>query len=612
MLSFESTSKIAIVLLLLCSYSYSAHAQYDVHGSTVSLSQDDPNANPDWDWTVDQNYKLYTTDGERSVQLPYFDSQSLVFPYITESNVDPNNGWELLYRDFGESGREIKDPRFILHNRYTGVMRVFLYNTNDSENFSDAFVRVNLEKAGSASGSLPPLFMSYEENGYLNNENHKEEIHAKIKYGNDKWVYFDINTSYIPNLNDPEYEDSVLTFEVVGVNVSSLTVDGDINADFLYSGSSSSFGVSVADWLDQYPDGITAALSFKESFKEADSAKERWAEVAYELFDGGLGSAIESLQSVPIVDFVPGLSNFSGFLTSAIGGGTDTRLSGLTGEVELTGNSESIKRNLNFFSLRVPGTQMSNEIGEPLNNFPLGVFYIKNKPVLEEELTELDCFEIDGGQACDKYFKISTAEGNSNNDVFWLDWELNPRITSEPNFYYIYGHALTSFRYGRTEAAISRTGRLDNQNYHQDYNSLSLKSDCVVRWDGFDQCEFLDLGVSLKFEIEGENSERFTIYQSWPAPIETSTTSTASQSGPTQNETSDEFEKILYPNPASNSVNNPNENVTSTEVYDINGRKVMSFENDGPYDISDLSSGTYFFKMMTEDSSYTQRITVVR
>lgn len=76
---------------------------------------------------------------------PWFDSNNEnVFSFRRENpkNYEPNNGWTLIQRDFGEPGRFINHPYFILYNRYTGILRIFVAISETVAGYNKAVIKL--------------------------------------------------------------------------------------------------------------------------------------------------------------------------------------------------------------------------------------------------------------------------------------------------------------------------------------------------------------------------------------------------------------------------------------------------------------------------------------
>lgn len=89
------------------------------------LMPNDPNFDPNWDWTLNERYDLYVLGANGiisypNIDLPYF---SIYGPAGEKFHNDttgvrdiyPRDGWVLLFRDFGTPTRGVPIPNFILY-----------------------------------------------------------------------------------------------------------------------------------------------------------------------------------------------------------------------------------------------------------------------------------------------------------------------------------------------------------------------------------------------------------------------------------------------------------------------------------------------------------------
>ena len=67
---------------------------------------------------------------------------------------------------------------------------------------------------------------------------------------------------------------------------------------------------------------------------------------------------------------------------------------------------------------------------------------------------------------------------------------------------------------------------------------------------------------------------------------------------------------VIYPNPAQNEVTVEGEGITKVQIFDVNGRNVMTSNHDGKIDISSLSTGVYMVRIISNNGVTTQKLTV--
>ncbi|OAV45368.1 T9SS type A sorting domain-containing protein [Lewinella sp. 4G2] len=146
MLRLDTTRKLLAVcgttLLLLLS-TFTLVAQHCPNktalGSTVSV----------WDWQQ-ARYDFQLIGGARNTASPFTIVNNNIPPnvgYISLSNGVPDylpeNGWELLYRNFGTVANPVNTASFGLYNRYTGMVRALFFVENRNQTFNLSSIDVN-------------------------------------------------------------------------------------------------------------------------------------------------------------------------------------------------------------------------------------------------------------------------------------------------------------------------------------------------------------------------------------------------------------------------------------------------------------------------------------
>jgi len=102
--------------------------------SASFLPPGDPDRDPNWDWTQDVLYTLHWQSQEgpasrQNVPLPYFTNEGPAGVDLTiNGDFRREDGWVLVYKDFGTETRPATLPMFLLYNRYHGILRLFYFN----------------------------------------------------------------------------------------------------------------------------------------------------------------------------------------------------------------------------------------------------------------------------------------------------------------------------------------------------------------------------------------------------------------------------------------------------------------------------------------------------
>jgi hypothetical protein len=192
----------------------------------------DANGNSNWNWELtDKNDPAYCnlwyarTDAGNNLtpmRSPFVDASLTALDIISqEQDFTRARGWELLRRDFGCS-RVTAYPYFILYNKYSGLMRVFIYAPASQPQYSGLAVEVlpNLAGAYPATTAFadtiqtaPDKFLTSSQNAAFG-----KGITAIGKLaGAGQWSLVELNPSFDPNIQNVLYSGASLQFTIYGV-----------------------------------------------------------------------------------------------------------------------------------------------------------------------------------------------------------------------------------------------------------------------------------------------------------------------------------------------------------------------------------------------------------
>lgn len=339
--------------------------------STIPLTSDDPNFDPDWDWTLDEPHDLFalTQNGLRTfqnVRLPYFADTGPAADDFNNSadgvrDILPEDGWVLLYRDFGTDERGATFPRFILYNRFRGLLRLFYFNPHFPEAFT--FGVVKLEKQ---SGSRPFGLLTFTDETNTTLSDFDPE-RSEVFIGRLEpltWNYADfVVAGFDPDLPD----DARFEFEIAGVRESDITLEGSLTLDQvlekrnLLASKSGAAGnvVEVGEKIGGF-------------FKNLGGLKS-----AIEKVGGGEDGDVSLAEMSNIVS--AGIAIFKLFL----GGSKPKQAQVLKfkGDLDLKGTIR-LQGGIGSFLLRVPGARHLGTTDLPFYDKPLGVFNLRSKPAI--------------------------------------------------------------------------------------------------------------------------------------------------------------------------------------------------------------------------------------
>ena len=364
-----------------------------LYAQTMNRSMDtnDPNRDPNWVWyEANQRFVTLYPAGlpPQGVTLPFFDNTGPATAFITDltdgpMDIYPNQGWELVLRDFGTPQTQQDIPFFILYNKYRGILRLYYWDPDNSQ--QTRVVGVLRFQGSNRTGNMTLGFDNVTLDNYQDIESYQQI--AVGDYQNRSWCFMDFDLSgYDPdvvNQTDPTF-----IIELHGRTTSDLILSGTL--DFEHEKGSVT---AVQDAADKYTKaakrykGVTAAKKVYKEWGEAEPNK--W-----------YANILKNASNVATNSFIPFLGAAAGILDFAIGNGGKGPLL-KKAYLELSGQLTT-QTLLSTLTFRVPGSTRSNPTIDALSNrlplydVPLGVFNLVSKPVVRILVTEREEHDYDG------------------------------------------------------------------------------------------------------------------------------------------------------------------------------------------------------------------------
>gem|GEM_PF-3337893 len=120
------------------------------------VNPNDVSATRKWDWRS-QNFTVYLTNqsgtpgNSVTIVSPFYDQSGNVNTFSLSNSFakDYNSvdGWELLYKNFGTPSQGVISPYFMLYNRYSGTIRIFVNIVNSGDfTFTNAGLNLTLKR----------------------------------------------------------------------------------------------------------------------------------------------------------------------------------------------------------------------------------------------------------------------------------------------------------------------------------------------------------------------------------------------------------------------------------------------------------------------------------
>ncbi len=318
---------------------------------------------------------------------------------IESVDIWPEDGWELLYKDFGDATSAYTDnPSFSLYNRYTGILRLFYYVENLGSTASKT-ARISITPEGSLKNNALLSFTETELNALDAFERHLSHTLNYAQALENFWIFVEIPIAFDPCVCVyPTEAKMEFTFEII--EQGTITLEGNasgFSTPTIYNNgvytpqksniiSSQKKKKGASDYLKEANGFYKTVNSFKsnintligfQKYKGDDEAK---AQAEIDKF----GNWITIAKAIPKLGAAIGIIDF--LITGGKAKNAATREPTPVGyetelNIKLTGTiTEPI--NLSTLSLRTPG---ATDVGSPnpIYNNPLGVFNLLETPPIE-------------------------------------------------------------------------------------------------------------------------------------------------------------------------------------------------------------------------------------
>jgi hypothetical protein len=403
----------------------------DVNTLPVCGFYGDVSGNSNWNWELtdkfDPSYcSMWYARTDQSGNLtpmksPFVDASTTELDIISQQqDFTRAKGWELLRRDFGCS-HVTAYPYFILYNKYTGMMRIFIYVPPGQENYSGIAIEVkpNLNSAYPATTAFsdtiqtaPDKYLTTTPGGNFG----KGTVAIGKLGGQAAWSLVEFNPSFDPNIQNAIYTGQSLEFTIFGVtnnNMFASIKGGSVTSttpifnyayrptqprtpngnafDFKGVGEKftkfsstitnvrtelNGFATSVVSFLTFPPyNGDTLFKKILKTFEKLKKATSTDGE--FDQTFGKIGEASKAIGSLfKVFSAVSGIfSLFSGSGSAGSGAGPTYTTYDLTLQGTVTTRVIT-----STFLLRVPGTIQNNNDNATYYRCPMGIFNIKNTP----------------------------------------------------------------------------------------------------------------------------------------------------------------------------------------------------------------------------------------
>jgi type IX secretion system substrate protein len=436
-----------ILIVFLCTFAFKGYSQNCADDySDITTNQyvcgnyGDANGNTNWNWEIKpspngtdntifcKHWSARTSNISTKLTImgsPFVNSPTTTLDLISQSeDYTKAKGWELLQRDFGCT-HVTAYPYFVLYNKYTGLIRVYIYKTETPEGFTSMLVTMEptmpapypaTTSLGDELAGSPAAFLNANQSGKYG----KSVVAVTEQGGYTRWNVAEFNPGFDPNIQNGVYSGAGLKFTIYGVVTNDLkavikgrSVTGTDQAIYSFSyvpktaPASSNNGQTVdfsaiGEKFSKFSKSLTEVRNIAKTFAERVKTKVHEMNHSEDSPEGKIEieATKVSNNSNNDVDFLKMLGEATtGLATGAGSVGTVLKFVGELIGLFSTGSSSkpasmptytsydmelkgtlTAKTVQQSFICRVPGTIQVNNDNATYYKCPLGIFNIKNTP----------------------------------------------------------------------------------------------------------------------------------------------------------------------------------------------------------------------------------------
>ncbi|MCS3798187.1 T9SS type A sorting domain-containing protein [Niastella sp. OAS944] len=393
----------------------------------------DANGNSNWNWEIRPDdpsgkycehwyARINNATNLTAMRSPFVDPQTSALELIVQQeDYKKTKGWELLRRNFGCQG-QVGYPYFILYNKYTGLMRVFIYQpVPPTPQYSSFLVELTpVKSAYPATTSLGDAILTAPDKYQTSTSSStfgRKIISVTEDAGSSNWRVAEFNLGFDPNIQDGNYLGSGISLVMYGLVNS--TVKAKIRGGSVSGSDPKIYSFSYSpDNPVPTPNGEnfdfkTQGEKFTKFSKTLDGMGADINKAAKSIVNSLSNVTNEKSLKGRIKGLAEGLSKVTettGSLTKllnqvgAISGIAGSALSFIGGVVGLFGGGDDVPGALPIYTsydltldgtitakttgqsivLRIPGAQQPGPDNLPYYRCPVGIFNIKNTPQAEK------------------------------------------------------------------------------------------------------------------------------------------------------------------------------------------------------------------------------------
>jgi len=271
-----------IGLLALCVFSFGQDCNVytiktDVNAPAINTQR--PAKTNTFDW-IPSTYSLNSLyfPGSTNIESPYYQgSNTNITQLVLTQDMKPEDGWELIRRDFGyqdngsPSAQPVFMPRVILYNKRIGMLRVLYARGELNTTYQTAFISLSWDQASPYQTSaldyakaLVPLDQPFVKNPFF--QSPSNYFNAPLK-----WFYADFPIQYDPCTC---FYQSIMNVRIKFYSTTDIKIEGISNGTIVSAGSNPA--TQDKDFLTSFQDaGKKAVQTFKSIDKFINKSKDK-------------------------------------------------------------------------------------------------------------------------------------------------------------------------------------------------------------------------------------------------------------------------------------------------------------------------------------------------
>ena len=350
---------IAISFFSFNSFSQTCPNLTDINNTNVCGDYGDASGNSNWNWELNdplngsycQNWYARTVTGGFLVSMgsPFVNASSGKLKIIAdETDYTKAKGWELLQRKFG-CLTNVSHPYFVLYNRFTGMVRVYVFLANTSVTSGQIMMTMtSVYNHRPATLSAAREYMITPDKYLANTAGQSSDdvmISVNESVGGNNWAVGEFYTMLDHNIENSVFNNGSIEVSVYGVTTNTLTakIEGTSTTagsvkDAMIAAKNVPTGGSSFNFTATSERFIKLAKSFSDFASELNKSAKKKADELEPKTDSVLKTHGKEQRKIETVTATAtGFANFLASAVSLFNGAS--KFAGLVGKaVNLAGN----------------------------------------------------------------------------------------------------------------------------------------------------------------------------------------------------------------------------------------------------------------------------------